>query len=144
MIADYKWILVPIDGSSGSCRAAAFAANLARATDSPIVLMHVYSPSPSEVMGMAHLPKKKVEAISQGASEAVFAKVLKGLDLEGLKVEQKSVWGEPRVEIIAEAQAREALIVMGRRGMGKIKKLIIGSVSDAVLRTARVPVTLVN
>jgi nucleotide-binding universal stress UspA family protein len=33
---------------------------------------------------------------------------------------------------------------MGRRGLGKVQKLIIGSVSDAVIRTAHRPVTVVS
>lgn len=61
-----------------------------------------------------------------------------------LTIDEKNVWGEPREEIVSAAEATDALIVMGRRGLGKVQKLIIGSVSDAVIRTAHRPVTVVS
>ncbi len=63
---------------------------------------------------------------------------------DDLTIEEKRVWGEPREEIVAAAEATDALIVMGRRGLGKMQKLILGSVSDAVIRTAHRPVTVVS
>ncbi|MBK1643282.1 hypothetical protein CKO25_01160 [Thiocapsa imhoffii] len=145
MISHYNLIIVPVDGSEGSARAAAFAGDLARATNSPIQLLHVYFPSSSEVMGMAQLSREQLEVINQESAAAAFAKAREAIgDAEGLTIEDKAVWGEPREEIVAAAEENDALIVMGRRGLGRVQKLILGSVSDAVLRTVRRPVTLVG
>ena len=144
MISHYNLILVPVDGSDGSSRAAAFAADLARATDSPLRLLHVHIPSSSEVMGMANLPREQIERIGQDSAKAAFAKACEAMNSEGLTIEEVSVWGEPRETIVATAEETDALIVMGRRGLGQVQKLFIGSVSDAVLRTAHRPVTLVS
>ena len=49
----------------------------------------------------------------------------------------------PADHILATAKAEKAeMIIMGARGLGKIKKAILGSVSDAVIRRARVPVLI--
>ncbi|MCG6896986.1 MAG: universal stress protein [Thiocapsa sp.] len=144
MVSHYNLIIVPVDGSESSARAATFGADLARATNSPLQLLHVYSPTSNEIMGMAHLPRERVESISHDSAVAAFAKARAAMNTEGLEVEEKSVWGEPREEIVAAAEATDALIVMGRRGLGQVRKLFIGSVSDAVLRNAHRPVTLVT
>jgi nucleotide-binding universal stress UspA family protein len=145
MISHYNLIIVPVDGSEGAARAAHFAADLARATDSPIQLLHVYSPTSNEIVGMAHLPRDQVESISHEWAANAFAKAREAMgNVDDLTIEEKSVWGEPREEIVAAAEATDALIVMGRRGQGKMRQLILGSVSDAVIRTAHRPVTVVS
>jgi nucleotide-binding universal stress UspA family protein len=53
--------------------------------------------------------------------------------------------GDPKEEIIRIAEEWEAdLIVLGARGLGKIKRLLLGSVSLAVARHARCPVLVVK
>lgn len=145
MVSHYNMIIVPVDGSEGAARAAVFAADLARATNSPIQLLHVFSPTSNELMGMAHLPRTEIDSISHEAADIAFVKAREAIgNADDLTIEEKSVWGEPREEIVAAAEATDALIVMGRRGLGKMQKLIIGSVSDAVIRTAHRPVTVVS
>lgn len=82
MISHYKLIIVPVDGSDSASRAAAFAADLARATESPIQLLYIYSPSAREVMGMAHLPKDQIESISHESAAMAFTKARMAMDLE--------------------------------------------------------------
>lgn len=144
MISHYKLIIVPVDGSDGSGRAAAFAADLAAATDSSVQLLHVFAPSGNEIVGMAQLSKERIQEISQQSGAAAFAKAQEAITVKGVKVEEVTVWGEPREEIVAAADAADALIVIGRRGLGKVKELLLGSVSDAVLRTAKRPVVVVS
>ncbi|NCC27853.1 MAG: universal stress protein [Gammaproteobacteria bacterium] len=145
MVSHYNLIIVPVDGSEGAGRAAVFAADLARATDSPIQLLHVFSPTSNELLGMAHRPRTEIDAISHEAANIAFGKAREAIgNADDLTIEEKSVWGEPREKIVAAAEATDALIVMGRRGLGKVQKLIIGSVSDAVIRTAHRPVTVVS
>ena len=144
MISHYKLIIVPVDGSEGSARAAAFAADLARATESPINLLHVYAPVGNESVGMAQLPKERIEEIVQQRAASAFETARAAMNTDGLAIEQKVAWGDPREEIVYEANKGDALIVIGRRGLGKVKELLIGSVSDAVLRTAHRPVVIVG
>jgi nucleotide-binding universal stress UspA family protein len=145
MVSHYNLIIVPVDGSEGAGRAAAFAAELARATGSGLQLLHVFSPTSNELMGMVHLPREQIDSYSSELATDAFAKARAAMgQVDDLTVEEKSVWGEPREEIVAAADAADGLIVMGRRGLGKMQQLILGSVSDAVLRTAHRPVTVVS
>ncbi|TVS14663.1 MAG: universal stress protein [Gammaproteobacteria bacterium] len=144
MIAHYKLIIVPVDGSEGSVRAAAFAADLAAASDCPVQLLHVFAPSGNEIVGMAQLPKERIEEISRESGKVAFARAREAITAKDVKVEESVVWGEPREEIVAAAEVSDGLIVMGRRGLGKVKELLLGSVSDAVLRTAKRPIVLVS
>ncbi len=53
--------------------------------------------------------------------------------------------GEPRLRIVACAREHEIdLIVMGARGLGLIQGMIIGSVTDAVLKSAPCPVFVIH
>jgi nucleotide-binding universal stress UspA family protein len=145
MVSHYNLIIVPVDGSEAASRAAAFAADLARATGSGMQLLHVFSPTSNELMGMVHLPREQIDAYSQELANEAFATARAAMgQVDDLTIEEKSVWGEPREEIVAAAEASDGLIVMGRRGLGKMQQLVLGSVSDAVLRTAHRPVTIVS
>lgn len=54
-------------------------------------------------------------------------------------------FGDPADEILALAgEADYKLIVMGRRGRGAVAKLLLGSVSDKVVKSAGCPVTVVS
>lgn len=144
MISHYKSIIVPVDGSEGAARAAAFAADLARATESPVTLLHVYSPTGGDSVGMAKLPKEQIDEMIRQKAANAFATAREAMITEGLSIEEQIVWGDPREEIVYAANKADALIVIGRRGLGKMQQLLIGSVSDAVLRTAQRPVVIIG
>src|SRR5262252_5235739 len=62
-----------------------------------------------------------------------------------LAVETDVVVGDPRAEILRAADEwRADLIVLGARGLGRIKRLLLGSVSLAVARHASCPVLVVK
>ena len=53
----------------------------------------------------------------------------------------KEVSGSPRTEIIRVAEEEKVnMIITGSRGMGTVKRTLLGSVSDHVLHHAHVPV----
>ena len=65
---------------------------------------------------------------------------------EGVKVvEAHLALGEPDEEIVRLAEELGvSLIVVGSRGLGRIRRLLIGSVSDSVVRRAHSPVLVVR
>ena len=140
----FKSILVPVDGSEGAGRAAAFAADLAGTLNLPVKLLYVYHPDPNRVMGMVGLSRERVEEISKEAGAKIFADARAKMGEGDLKIEEKVVWGEPREEILAFAEADDAMVIMGRRGLGQMRELLIGSVSAGVLHTCKQPVTIVH
>ena len=55
----------------------------------------------------------------------------------------KQVVGKPRVEILRVAEEEHVeFIVTGTRGMGKVRRTLLGSVSDHVLHHSHVPVLI--
>ncbi|XP_045164848.1 universal stress protein YxiE-like isoform X2 [Mercenaria mercenaria] len=55
----------------------------------------------------------------------------------------KQTTGAPRAEIVRVAEEENAnMIIMGTRGMGKVKRTLLGSVSDHVLHHSHVPVII--
>lgn len=144
MVSHFKLILVPVDGSEGSARAAEFGAALAKATDSPLRLLHVYSPTSLELVGMAQLSKEQIQQVSRDSAASAFQVAREAIGSTDVAIDEVVVWGEPRLEIMSAAKAADALIVMGRRGLGRIEELLLGSVSDAVVRNAKRPVTIVG
>ncbi len=140
----FKRILIPVDGSVGSGRAAAYAGELAQAFSCPITLLYVYHPDPNRVMGMVGLPRERIHEISKEAGSKAFASAREVMGDPGVEIEEKVIWGEPREEILALADQTEAMIVMGRRGLGQMKQLMVGSVSAGVVHASKRPVTIVN
>lgn len=61
------------------------------------------------------------------------------------KIERVITEGDPAAEIVAEEQRRKAgLIVMGSRGLGNLKSLVMGSVSHKVIQLAGCPCLIVK
>ena len=55
----------------------------------------------------------------------------------------KQVHGSPRVELIRVSEEEKvSLIVMGTRGMGSVRRTLLGSVSDHVMHHSHVPVLI--
>ena len=140
----FKRILVPVDGSAGAGRAAAYAADLATAFNCPITLLYVYHPDPNRVMGMVGLSRERIDEISKEAGAKAFANARECMGETSVEIHEKVIWGEPREEILALADQTEAMIVMGRRGLGQMKQLMVGSVSAGVVHASKRPVTIVN
>jgi nucleotide-binding universal stress UspA family protein len=145
-----KTILVPIDGSSNANRAVDFASDLASKYDAKIVLLHAAD------YPFGRLPEKLHQyAISEhidGPDEvgAVIEKILASAELRATNAGVKetahdSVEGDPAQVILDAVTSFDAdLIVMGSRGLGELRGLLVGSVTDKVLHHAEVPVTIVR
>ena len=61
-----------------------------------------------------------------------------------MTVSRETPEGHPADVITAAAGADTDLVVVGARGLGGVKRLLLGSVSENVLRAARCPVLIVK
>lgn len=77
-------------------------------------------------------------AVAQLVSDRILADAQGAAQAAGIKeVSTVSAAGEPATEIVAAARAAEAdLVVVGRRGLGGVTELLLGSVSQKVLHHA--------
>jgi nucleotide-binding universal stress UspA family protein len=138
----FEKILVPLDGSEHSIKALETAVQIAHKFNGKITLIHVYSigglaVSPTPVHGF-------IEAIRKvGAS--ILADGEKRVKAEGVQVETLLIEGHTVEQIVKMCrEGKFDLIVMGARGLSKVKEMLLGSVSDGVIRYACCPVLIVK
>ena len=135
-------ILVPVDGSDHSMRAAQFAALISHAMDARMTILYVF-PLPSR--GLKDEEIASFQTRSKDASAEFFGRVSEVLKAGGVDHGFRSESGNPAMVI---AQIAEEInvdqIVMGSRGLGEIRGLLIGSISQKVMRLASCPVTIVH
>ena len=137
-----KKILVPVDGSEASIKAARTAAELARKEDSNLTFVIVVDKlGYGTAIGDVPVTQDgKIEAIRQLESEnmengkQILDMIIKKAVPSDLKVDRKILSGMVAAEIVAEAKrGGYDLIVMGRRGLSKMERFFVGSVTQRVL-----------
>jgi len=140
-------IVVAVDGSNLSMKAADYAVSLAREQNAKVSAVSVVKFHQADALrGSTATLEKFVQAQSQNAQ--------RWLDLVRSKAEKNEVRFDSRVirtrsnipeEIIKYAKdKRSDLIVMGTRGRTGFKKVILGSVASAVVTHAGCPVMVVR
>ncbi len=153
-LTDYE-IAVAVDASENSLRAARMAASMARLTGKPLHLIHVFQGRPEELVDMdslpgdiqavIHLSAEEVAQARERTGRKVFDQVLAGADLRDLGPEEVLLSGDPAEELLAWLEKRpKTLMVLGRRGLSRIRGLLTGSVSDKVIHHAGTPVLIVD
>lgn len=139
-------ILVAVDGSEGSRKAARFAHDLAAQTSAKLTMLLVLEP-PSvvpvhPVSAFAFVGKQPSREEIDAAMEFLH---LVSADLPQAKVERRVEIGAAADTIMEQARALDAdLIVVGARGLGPGRRWLLGSVSDRVVQHAGRPVTVVH
>jgi nucleotide-binding universal stress UspA family protein len=138
-------VLAPVDGSDGSHRAARTAAALAKALGVPLTLVYAAPLTAESTMAIAKLDRAEVEALQRQRGAEVLASARTEIAGAGIEASEEVLLGDPAQEILACVGRRPgALVVIGRRGLSPIKSLLLGSVSDKVVRHATNPVMVVN
>ncbi len=144
-------ILVGIDGSEPSLRAMQTAATLAHRFGSHVLAVSVASLPDYYVVDFAGSPVATT-TITEGLRRAAEDRCKQALEgarevakRSGVEVETRVDFG-PVKEVLLEAVARYKpdLLVVGRLGLSRFKRLWIGSVSEAMVRLAECPVLVVR
>lgn len=143
----FKHILVPIDGSPTAQLAVQKAVGLAKAFGARVTAIFVIDPYPFTGVG-TDFAYGQAEYLSAATAEANAAiKNAKttfeqaGIGVDTSVVEAHATWRG----VVEAAQAVQAdLIVMGSHGRSGLEKLVLGSVTQAVLSHTRLPVLVVR
>ena len=125
-------ILVPVDGSEQSHKAIAFAVDLASHYNATIYLLHVFRLTiiPEGLGEYVVLDRVQLRALGAKIIAAAEQEA-KGHGVE--RVETAVVEGDPAERIIGYAKDHNVdIIVIGSRGLGSFKGLLLGSVSNKV------------
>ena len=134
-------ILLATDGSREAELAATTASDLANATNSELHIVHVGELLPS-LLAQTEVEPAQLE---REARERLDEQVRTVEEAGGTIKEAHLRLGRADEEIVDLAQSLGVgLIVMGSRGHGRIRRALMGSVSDSVVRHAPCPVTIVR
>ncbi|HZC84450.1 MAG TPA: universal stress protein [Rubrobacter sp.] len=140
-------ILLATDGSEEAELAALRAVELADATDSELHVVHV-GVVPSFLKsypGTLGYYDKLYEQIEEVSRELLRKESWRVKAVGGTVAGAHLRMGEVALEIVALAEELQAdLIVIGSRGLGGVRRALIGSVSDSVVRHAHCPVLVVR
>ena len=141
----YKRALVPFDGSMVAEAIVPFILEIAGPLDMEVALLRVIVPTPGiSVESGGPLVADDVEK-SRATAEEYLAYVAGGLRARGVRVATQVRFGNAVAEILAGAGEAEAdLIAMTTHGRGGLGRLLFGSVAEAVLRRAEIPVFLMR
>jgi nucleotide-binding universal stress UspA family protein len=142
----FKDILVATDGSQHAERALAEAIDLARLADGSLTIVTVVPTPATWAMGGFALAadystiQDDLDRAYRDMLEDEKAKVP-----EGVRVQTRLLEGRAATAIVGELKSGgHDLVVMGSRGRGEIRSLVLGSVSQEVLSSSPVPVLVVH
>ncbi len=141
----YKRALVPLDGSPIAEAIIPFILEIAGPLDMEVVLLRVVEPIPPIALeGSRHIEVEDVE-LRRTDAEEYLAPIAAELRNKGVRVERRVRRGNAVDQIVAAAREAGAdLIAMSTHGRGGLGRMVFGSVAQAVLRRAEVPVFLMR
>ena len=141
-------ILLATDGSKQAELAARTAADIAATSNSELHMVTVARLEYRfgyDIPESGDLLKRTYEAIERKARELLDEQVMKIEQTGGTIPQVHLLRGRPDREIVHLADEIGAgLIVMGSRGLGGVRRALMGSVSDSVVRHAHCPVLIVR
>src|SRR5918994_7342405 len=146
-------ILLATDGSSEARLATRTAVHLAQKTDSEVHLIHVFDvaliallyPETTDPKGVKVPEPILEEDLQRHAREVLEGEVKRVRSAGGTVAQSHLRMGEVAREIVHLGEdLGVGLIVMGSRGRGGIRRALMGSVSDSVVRHAPCPVMVVR
>jgi nucleotide-binding universal stress UspA family protein len=144
-------ILVATDGSEEAKLALTTAADLAKSTNSSLHIAYVFPtavqrPFPNPITGRpAEVLERELEE-AMGQARSFLDREVEQVKGEGVEVaDSHLVRGRPDRELVHISEEIDAgLIIMGSRGLGGVRRALMGSVSDSVVRHAHCPVLVVR
>lgn len=141
----YRRALIPLDGSPVAETILPFILDIAGPLDIEVVLLRVLPPIPPVVLeGSRHIMIDDEEARRIDAEE-YLAPLAVELRNKGVRVETMVRPGTPASEIVdAAREANVDLIAMTTHGRSGLRRLVFGSVAEAVLRHSDKPVFLLR
>jgi nucleotide-binding universal stress UspA family protein len=138
-------VLVAVDFSEGTAGVIQRAAELARAFASRIWVLHVAAPEP-DFVGYAAGPASVRDQVATElhAEHRQVQSLAESLRAQGLDAAAVLVRGATAETILAEADRLQAdLIVVGTHGHNAFRRVLLGSVSEGVLRGSSAPLLVV-
>ena len=134
-------ILVPMDGSKNSFRGLDYAIHLARQCGATVTGINIIPFYPRSLL---LTPISYEKELAKKAKE-LMGKAKVRCAQNGIGFSEKITDGHEAEEIVGFAGDKKFdLIVIGARGLGSVKEVFLGSVSNGVLHKSKIPVLIVK
>ena len=141
----YKRVVVPLDGSPLAEGMLRFIVDIAGPLDLEVVLLRVIRPQPPQVTESSRFVVLEDIGARMAEAREYLVPLAVELSTKGIRVRTEVRRGDPVEEIVAGVREAGAdLIAMTTHGRSGLGRLLFGSVAEAVLRQAEIPVFLMR
>jgi len=148
----FRTILVALDTSEHAAKTARTACDLAHRYGARLLIVHIVAPvfegraryELSKLAQIEHMERTEYEILQQAGRDLMRSVEAAAREQGIADVEVIAEIGDPASIIVSVARFRGAdLIVLGRRGAGRLPGLLLGSVSQKVIQLAEAPCLIV-
>jgi nucleotide-binding universal stress UspA family protein len=139
-------IVVGVEGSAGSHAALRWAIEEARLRNGVVDVVTAYLPSyVPAAPDFGYVPLDPVDLVDEVAKmqDEVVGTVSDSVDTAGVRIEQRLLKGRAAETLIAAAEGADMLVV-GSRGRGGFRGMLLGSVSQQISHHATCPVVIIR
>lgn len=138
----FRKILCPVDFSEASRAAARAAAHVTKAADAELVLAHAWYVPPLAAAGEYPFPPSAIQQIVEDAEHGLAAVAREVTELGSKHVKTELSTGNPWEQIVETLRRDQAfdLAVLGPHGRSALSRVLLGSVTEKVVRHAPCPV----
>jgi len=138
-------IVVGVDGSTHSMRALRWAVKQAQAEHRPLTLVHTINSVSPAFMDAAIVNARDARSVLDAAGHEVLSGARAQVESAAPELEVHEVFdlADPR-EMLRQLSTDAAMIVVGSRGRGQMRSLLLGSVSVFLVRHAHCPVVVLR
>ncbi|OLO27648.1 hypothetical protein BTR23_19690 [Alkalihalophilus pseudofirmus] len=147
----FKKVVVAIDGSKHSYKAVKRAVELVNDVTGQLTVVHIVqdgSPTPiiiGDFSASQYDYRKKMKEMKKEEGEQIIQRAKKEVQENGGTSEFYILEGDPAATICEYAEKENYdLIIIGSRGLGSFKEMMLGSVSHKVAQISTVPVMIVK
>jgi nucleotide-binding universal stress UspA family protein len=142
-------VVVGVDGSPAAAAALEYAADVAARASAPLVVLAAWQMAAAETWEAAYWisvepGSEPGEAARRAAGEVADEAAARARDRHPGLVARPQVVDGPAGRALSEASSAAGLLVVGARGRGGFKGLLLGSVSHAVIHGSSCPVAVVR
>ena len=145
----FERILVPVDGSATSRKGLREAIAVAKLSGARVKLLHVFEPPLLGIGSEAALMRgEDIYNIARDAGQGLLSDAAASVKAAGIPVDEQllEAGGRRLCDQVADTATewRASLIVLGSHGRRGLRRMLLGSDAEQILRTAPVPVLLVR
>jgi nucleotide-binding universal stress UspA family protein len=140
-----RQILIATDGSETANEAADFGIEMVGCSGAKVYAIYVIDTTPYRSVSLDKIWSKETLEEFERAGHEATSYIEKIGKAAGIEVESRVLRGNPAEKIISFAEDNNIdMIIVGSLGKGGYERLVLGSVSEKIVRHAKIPVLVVR